>query len=182
MTNSNPFYDCGRGRQGHQVGRPCPPEFGGIGSRSACINAMCKRGEAGELKDVHVHHLHTEGPAPYADPKFEGVFQLDSLLRGCERPQGNAERLCRLHSDFLERDTASVPLRSRSVQRGDDPGLPARQTRLRIARNLRRRHAGGRGVRRLCDRRGEQIRSARLRSGHDPLRRRSTSSCRTTPR
>ena len=43
---------------------------------------MCKRGEAGELKDVHVHHLHTEGPAPYADPKFEGVFQLDSFFVG----------------------------------------------------------------------------------------------------
>ncbi len=59
-----------------------------VASAPQClINAMCKRGEAGELKDVHVHHLHTEGPAPYADPKFEGVFQLDSLLRGRQRPQ-----------------------------------------------------------------------------------------------
>ena len=38
------------------------------------IEAMCRRGEAGELKDVKIHHLHTEGPAPYADPKFEGIF------------------------------------------------------------------------------------------------------------
>ena len=38
------------------------------------INAMCRRGEAGELKNVKVHHLHTEGPAPYTDPKFEGTF------------------------------------------------------------------------------------------------------------
>ena len=38
------------------------------------IEAMCRRGEAGELKDVKVHHLHTEGPAPYTDPKFEGIF------------------------------------------------------------------------------------------------------------
>ena len=38
------------------------------------IDALCARGEAGELKDVRIHHLHTEGPAPYADPKFEGVF------------------------------------------------------------------------------------------------------------
>lgn len=46
------------------------------------IEAMCARGEAGELKNVHVHHLHTEGTAPYADPKFEGVFQLDSFFVG----------------------------------------------------------------------------------------------------
>ena len=54
-----------------------------VASAPQClINAMCKRGEAGELKDVHVHHLHTEGPAPYADPKFEGVFQLDAFFVG----------------------------------------------------------------------------------------------------
>ena len=54
-----------------------------VASAPQClIKAMCARGEAGELKNVHVHHLHTEGPAPYADPKFEGVFQLDSLFVG----------------------------------------------------------------------------------------------------
>ena len=54
-----------------------------VASAPQClINAMCKRGEAGELKDVHIHHLHTEGPAPYADEKFEGIFQLDSFFVG----------------------------------------------------------------------------------------------------
>ncbi|MBQ3071210.1 MAG: acetyl-CoA hydrolase/transferase family protein [Tidjanibacter sp.] len=54
-----------------------------VASAPQClIQAMCRRGEAGELKDVHIHHLHTEGPAPYADPKFEGVFQLDSFFVG----------------------------------------------------------------------------------------------------
>ena len=38
------------------------------------IEAMCRRGEAGELRNVKIHHLHTEGPAPYSDPKFEGIF------------------------------------------------------------------------------------------------------------
>ena len=38
------------------------------------IDALCARGEAGELRDVRIHHLHTEGPAPYSDPKFEGIF------------------------------------------------------------------------------------------------------------
>ncbi len=54
-----------------------------VASAPQClIKAMCARGEAGELKNVHIHHLHTEGPAPYADPKFEGVFQLDSFFVG----------------------------------------------------------------------------------------------------
>ncbi len=46
------------------------------------INAMCDRGRAGELKNVYVHHLHTEGPAPYADAEFEGVFQHDAFFVG----------------------------------------------------------------------------------------------------
>ena len=43
---------------------------------------MCRRGRAGELENIHIHHLHTEGPAPYADPEFEGIFQLDSFFVG----------------------------------------------------------------------------------------------------
>jgi acyl-CoA hydrolase len=46
------------------------------------IEAMCERGERGELKDVHIHHLHTEGEAPYVDPKFEGIFQHDAFFVG----------------------------------------------------------------------------------------------------
>ncbi len=46
------------------------------------VEALCKRGEEGELKNVHLHHLHTEGEAPYADARFEGIFQLDSFFVG----------------------------------------------------------------------------------------------------
>ena len=54
-----------------------------VASAPQClIQAMCDRGRNHELKDVHIHHLHTEGPAPYADPEFEGVFQLDSFFDG----------------------------------------------------------------------------------------------------
>ena len=54
-----------------------------VASAPQClIKAICTRGRNGELKDVHIHHLHTEGPAPYADPEFEGVFQLDSFFVG----------------------------------------------------------------------------------------------------
>ena len=46
------------------------------------VEALCRRGRACDLRGVHMHHLHTEGPAPYADPEFEGIFQLDSFFVG----------------------------------------------------------------------------------------------------
>ena len=36
------------------------------------IDALCRR--ADELQDIHFHHFHTEGPAPYGSPEYEGVF------------------------------------------------------------------------------------------------------------
>ncbi len=54
-----------------------------VASAPQClINAMCARGDAGELQHVHIHHLHTEGPAPYSEARYEGVFQLDSFFVG----------------------------------------------------------------------------------------------------
>lgn len=54
-----------------------------VASAPQClINAMCRRGDNGELQNVHIHHLHTEGPAPYADEKYMGIFQLDSFFVG----------------------------------------------------------------------------------------------------
>ncbi|MFO7569457.1 MAG: acetyl-CoA hydrolase/transferase C-terminal domain-containing protein [Smithellaceae bacterium] len=54
-----------------------------VASAPQClVRALCARGRTGELRDVHIHHLHTEGPAPYADSEFEGVFQLDSFFVG----------------------------------------------------------------------------------------------------
>ena len=46
------------------------------------IQALCRRGDAGELRDVRIHHLHTEGPAPYADPKYDGVFFHQAFFVG----------------------------------------------------------------------------------------------------
>ena len=40
----------------------------------ALIDALVRRAEDGTVRDLHFHHFHTEGPAPYADPKFEGIF------------------------------------------------------------------------------------------------------------
>ena len=36
------------------------------------IDALCRR--ADELQDLHFHHFHTEGPAPYGSKEYEGVF------------------------------------------------------------------------------------------------------------
>ncbi|MDR2448943.1 MAG: 4-hydroxybutyrate CoA-transferase [Prevotellaceae bacterium] len=43
------------------------------------IKALCDRGE---LKNVHIHHLHTEGPAPYTEARYEGIFQHDAFFVG----------------------------------------------------------------------------------------------------
>ncbi len=46
------------------------------------VEALCRRGEAGELQDVRIHHLHTEGPAPYTDPKYNGIFFHQAFFVG----------------------------------------------------------------------------------------------------
>lgn len=38
------------------------------------IEALCRRADRGEIEDLHFHHFHTEGPAPYSDPKYNGIF------------------------------------------------------------------------------------------------------------
>lgn len=44
------------------------------------LHAMTDR--ADELKDVEVIQLHTEGDAPYADPKYEDSFHVNALFVG----------------------------------------------------------------------------------------------------
>ena len=46
------------------------------------IKAMCERGRRKEFSNVRIQHLHTEGPAPYADAEFEGIFVLESFFVG----------------------------------------------------------------------------------------------------
>lgn len=38
------------------------------------VEALRKRADQGGLTDLHFHHIHTEGPAPYSDPAYEGIF------------------------------------------------------------------------------------------------------------
>lgn len=44
------------------------------------VIAMSARHE--ELRNVEVCHLHTEGPAPYADPKYKDSFHVNSFFIG----------------------------------------------------------------------------------------------------
>lgn len=46
------------------------------------IDALCKRGDNKEFKDVRIHHLHTEGAAPYTEAKYEGVFFHQAFFVG----------------------------------------------------------------------------------------------------
>ena len=38
------------------------------------IDALVRRADAGEVEDLHFHHFHTEGAAPYSDPRYSGIF------------------------------------------------------------------------------------------------------------
>ena len=38
------------------------------------IQALCRRADAGELENLHFHHFHTEGPAPYSEERYKGIF------------------------------------------------------------------------------------------------------------
>lgn len=38
------------------------------------IQALCRRADAGDVTDLHFHHFHTEGPAPYSAPEYQGIF------------------------------------------------------------------------------------------------------------
>ena len=54
----------------------------GASAPECLIEAMCERGRNKEFKNVYIHHLHTEGPAPYANQEFEGIFQHDAFFVG----------------------------------------------------------------------------------------------------
>ena len=53
---------------------------GGCAVPSALVAALMAR--APELSNVEVVHLHTEGPAPYAEPGMEGHFRHNALFIG----------------------------------------------------------------------------------------------------
>lgn len=53
----------------------CHVHLSSVASVPHClIQALCRRADAGDVTDLHFHHFHTEGPAPYSDPMYEGIF------------------------------------------------------------------------------------------------------------
>ena len=56
------------------------------------IQALVQR--APELKNVTIYHMHTEGSAEYADPKYKGIFQVKNLFVGSNiRPYIDFDRV-----------------------------------------------------------------------------------------
>lgn len=55
------------------------------------VNAMLERGRNREFENVYIHHLHTEGEAPYSEKEFEGVFQHDAFFVGSNVRKGVQE-------------------------------------------------------------------------------------------
>ena len=52
---------------------------------------MLERGRNREFENVYIHHLHTEGEAPYSEKEFEGVFQHDAFFVGSNVRKGVQE-------------------------------------------------------------------------------------------
>lgn len=53
----------------------CHIHLSSVASVPHClIRALCRRADAGDVTDLHFHHFHTEGPAPYSEPQYEGIF------------------------------------------------------------------------------------------------------------
>ena len=46
----------------------------------ALVQALADRGD--ELRDVNIYHLHTEGPAPYADEIYQDSFTVNAMFIG----------------------------------------------------------------------------------------------------
>ena len=53
----------------------CHVHLSSVASVPHClIEALCRRADAGDVCDIHFHHFHTEGPSPYSEPRYEGIF------------------------------------------------------------------------------------------------------------
>jgi len=53
---------------------------GAAATPQVLIQALVQR--ASELQNVTIYHMHTEGPAEYADPKYRGIFNVKNLFVG----------------------------------------------------------------------------------------------------
>jgi 4-hydroxybutyrate CoA-transferase len=67
------------------------------------IGAMTDR--AGELRDVEIVHLHTEGAAPYADPQYAESFRVNAFFVGANVRQA----ICDGRGDYVPIFLSEIP-------------------------------------------------------------------------
>lgn len=72
------------------------------------VKAMTDR--ASELYNINLYQLHTEGEAPYANEKYEGVFTINSLFIGGNVRQAHKEG----RANFIPCFLSEVPIMIRS--------------------------------------------------------------------
>lgn len=89
----------------------CHIHLSSVASVPHClIQALCRRADAGDVTDLHFHHFHTEGPAPYSEPRYEGIFFDQGFFIGPNvRPNVNAG-----YADYLPVHLGETPRLYRS--------------------------------------------------------------------
>lgn len=75
---------------------------GACATPAPLIEALCARRD---LSDVSLYHLHTAGPAPFADPGREGEFRSVSLFTGAPLRRAVAEG----RADFIPIFLSDIP-------------------------------------------------------------------------
>lgn len=85
----------------------CHVHLSSVASVPHClIEALCRRADAGDVCDIHFHHFHTEGPAPYSEPRYEGIFFDQGFFVGPNvRANVNAG-----YADYLPVHLSETPL------------------------------------------------------------------------
>ena len=68
------------------------------------IAAMVAR--ADQLHDVEICHIHTEGPLPYLEPQYEGIFRANSFFIGANM----RKQLNQGHGDYVPVFLSEIPL------------------------------------------------------------------------
>lgn len=74
------------------------------------IRALKRRADAGDVRDLHFHHFHSEGPAPYSEPAYDGIFFDQGFFVGSNvRANVNAG-----YADYLPVNLGETPRMYRS--------------------------------------------------------------------
>ena len=114
---------------------------GAAATPTTLLEALARRTD---LEGVTVYHLHTAGPAPFADPDKVGQFRSVSLFTGAPLRGADRRGPGRLRPDLPVGHPGPVPVGPGEARRGAAVAVGAGPPRLLHARHLGRRRAGGR--------------------------------------